>query len=90
MDFEQFVINPAALMALIFGLVEFAKQLGASGHRLRWLSMLTGIILAVVYRLRGLYPQAAPWIDISFFGLAAGLAASGVFDFIQKRIPGVS
>lgn len=90
MDFDRFIVDPAALMALIFGLVEFAKQLGAGGRRLRWLSMLTGVSLAVVYRLRGLYPQAAPWIDIAFFGLAAGLAASGVFSFLQKRLPGES
>jgi uncharacterized membrane protein HdeD (DUF308 family) len=88
MIFDPFVIDPAALMALIFGLVEFAKQLGASGNALRWLSMLIGILLAVVFQLRSLYPQAAPWIDIAFFGLAAGLAASGVFSFLQKRLPG--
>lgn len=87
MNIDQFVVNPAALMALIFGLVEFAKQLGASGDRLRWLSMLTGIVLAVVYQLRDIYPQAATWIDIAFFGLAAGLAASGVFSFLQRRLP---
>lgn len=87
MNFDHFIVNPAALMALIFGLVEFAKQLGASGDKLRWLSMLVGIILAVVYQLRQVYPQIATWIDIAFFGLAAGLAASGVFSFLQKRLP---
>jgi hypothetical protein len=89
MTFDPFIMDPAALMVLIFGLVEFSKQLGVSGNALRWLSMLIGILLAIIFQMRSLFPQIAPWIDIAFFGLAAGLAASGVFSFLQKRLPGV-
>jgi hypothetical protein len=39
MTFDPFIMDPATLMVLIFGLVEFAKQLGVNGNVLRWLSL---------------------------------------------------
>ena len=35
MDFEAFVLNPATLLVIVFGLVEFVKQFGAKGNGLR-------------------------------------------------------
>ena len=87
MDFGDFIVNPVTLMALVFGLVEFIKQSGASGNKLRWLSMGIGILLAVVYQLRALLPIAQPYIDVIFFGIAVGLAASGIFSFLNNRFP---
>jgi len=87
MDFGDFVVNPVTLMIIIFGLIEFIKQLGVEGNKLRWISMGTGILLAVVYQLRSVYVAAQVWIDIFFFGIAVGLAASGIFSFLNNRFP---
>ncbi len=87
MSLDNFHLDPATLLVIVFGLVEFAKQLGARGNGLRLLSMALGVTLAVLYRLALAYPHAAPWIETAFFGLAAGLAASGVYSFVNQRLP---
>jgi hypothetical protein len=87
MDLTTFVLNPATLLILIFGIVEFIKSLGLEGNKLRLVSMGTGIFLAVVFQVGQLYPDAFPIIQVIFFGLAAGLAASGVYSFVNNRLP---
>jgi hypothetical protein len=56
MDLNNFVLNPAVLLILIFGLVEYIKGLGLQGNALRLLSLLIGVVLAVAFKLRELYP----------------------------------
>jgi hypothetical protein len=51
------------------------------------IAMLVGIIFAVVYKLRELYLPSKVFIDIIFFGIAAGLGASGVYSFVNARFP---
>lgn len=85
MDLDQFVLNPGTLLVLVFGLVEVAKRLGVQGRWLTALSMALGITLALFYRLRELLPAWGAWIELGFFGLAAGLAASGVYDYLKAR-----
>ena len=86
MDLGHFVLNPATLLVLIFGLVEYVKGLGIHGNSLRVISLALGIALAIAYRLRETTPEWASWIEIAFFGLAAGLAASGMYDFLKSRL----
>lgn len=85
MDLTDFSLNPATLLVLIFGLVEFCKTLGLEGRRLRLLSMALGVLLAGLYRLRELFPAHGAWIELGFFGLAAGLAASGLYDYLHAQ-----
>lgn len=86
MDLGHFVLNPATLLVLIFGLVEYVKGFGIHGNGLRAISLALGVALAVAYRLREATPEWAGWIEIAFFGLAAGLAASGMYDFLKDRL----
>ena len=86
MNLENFILNPTTLLILIFGLVEYAKGYGLNGNRLRAASMVIGFALAAAFKLRDLIPLALPYFDIAFFGLAAGLAASGVYDFLNQRL----
>ncbi len=86
MDLDRFVLNPTTLLVLIFGLVEYIKGFGVRGNSLRAVSMALGVALAVAYRLREAAPDWAGWIEMAFFGLAAGLAASGVYDFLKNRL----
>ena len=87
MDFEAFVLNPATLLVIVFGLVEFVKQFGAKGNGLRLLSLGLGISMAVAFKVREIMPDWALWIELGFFGLAVGLAASGVYGFLDGRFP---
>jgi hypothetical protein len=87
MDLENFVLNPVTLLVIVFGLVEFVKQLGAKGQGLRVISMGFGFALAVIFKLRELYPDWGMWIEVGFFGLAIGLAASGVYGYLNERLP---
>lgn len=87
MSLHSFTLDPTALLVIVLGLVEFAKQFGARGPKLRLLAMALGIVLAVAFRLSQAFPQAAPWIETGFFGLAAGLAASGIYRFVDQRLP---
>jgi len=87
MDLENFAVNAGTLVILIFGLVEFTKQLGARGNGLRVLSMLIGLVLAMVFKLREIYPTFVVWIDLILFSIAGGLAACGLYGFLNERFP---
>jgi uncharacterized membrane protein HdeD (DUF308 family) len=86
MDITEFVLNPVTLLAIVFGVVEFVKSLGVEGNKLRWISLATGILLAFLFKVTELVPVYSPYIQTIFFGVAVGLAASGVFSFLDKRI----
>ncbi|MCK4899400.1 MAG: hypothetical protein KAS38_11510 [Anaerolineales bacterium] len=87
MDLENFVLNSTTLLVVVFGLVEFIKTFGIKGNVLRIISMTLGIGLAVVFKLSQVYPSWLPWIDIAAFGIVIGLTASGIYEFINKRLP---
>ena len=84
MDLENFVVTPAVMLVLIFGIVEFIKNFGVQGNVLRIISLCIGVLIAVVFKLREIFPSAELYIDISFFALASGLSASGIYDYLKK------
>ena len=87
MDLTSFVLNPATLLVLVFGVVEFVKSLGLEGNKLRWISMGIGIVLAVVFQLTTLFPVVSPYVETLFYGLAVGLGACGIYSFLNNRLP---
>lgn len=87
MDFSNFVLNPVTLMACVFGIIEFIKSLGVEGNKLRWISMVVGVVLAIVFQTTTLFPTISIYVETIFFGLAVGLASCGIFSFINNRIP---
>jgi hypothetical protein len=89
-DLGNFAVDAGTLILLIFGLVEFAKQLGAEGNGLRVLSMAIGLVLALIFKLREIYPAAQIWIDLFLFSIAGGLAACGLYGFLNERLPKTS
>lgn len=74
-------------LIIVFGLVEFAKKFGLKGRVLTALSMVIGVIIGIFYQFAVRNQMVNEWFQIVMFGLAVGLAASGVYDFFDKRWP---
>src|SRR4030042_2865042 len=87
MDLSNFSLNPLPLALLISGLVEFIKKFGVTGNKLMLISMAVGIVFAIVYKLATLFPAYQVWIELAFFGLTAGLGASGIYTFVNACFP---
>ncbi|MFZ0533550.1 MAG: hypothetical protein WAM09_10240 [Anaerolineales bacterium] len=87
MDLGNFTLNPLTLALLILGLVEFVKKFKVSGNKLILISMAIGIVMAIVYKLSSMYAPAQPYVELAFFGIAAGLCASGIYNFVNTRFP---
>jgi hypothetical protein len=91
MDLQNFVVTPAVMLVLIFGIVEFIKGFGVKGNKLRAISLCIGLFIALVFKCRELYPPAQLYIDVIFFTILSGLSASGLYDFLKKfRLSDVS
>jgi membrane protein implicated in regulation of membrane protease activity len=91
MDLQNFVVTPAVMLVLVFGIVEFIKGFGVKGNVLRVVSLFVGLIIAAIFKLRELLPSAQLYIDLVFFTIASGLSASGLYDFLKKfRLSDVS
>ena len=84
MDLQNFVVTPTVMLVLVFGIVEFIKGFGVKGNKLRVISLVVGLIIALVFKAREIFPAAQLYIDIAFFTVASGLSASGLYDFLKK------
>ena len=83
----ELIIGGVPAILLSFGLTEFAKKFGASGNLLIGLSAFFGLLVALVYQLSpGLPNDATGWVQVVVVGLGYGLTASGVYDFLAKRL----
>jgi hypothetical protein len=81
-------LNLILVLALIAGLVEFAKRLGVTGNGSLVLSMILGVAFGLVYQLSLAIPiTTAGWFAAVVYGLLTGLAASGLYD-LGKRYSG--
>jgi hypothetical protein len=86
---ETLVAGGLPLLGLVFGVVEFAKKLGLKGNWLTVFSMVLGVLFGVGVELGKMYPVVGKWYGVAAVGLGVGLAASGVYDFVNKRFPAV-
>jgi hypothetical protein len=87
MNIADLMIDGIPLVAVIFGLVEFAKSFGLKGPWLTAFSMLLGLAFGIGYKIAasGIPVGFAMWFATAVFGLALGLVACGFYDFIDKR-----
>jgi lipopolysaccharide export LptBFGC system permease protein LptF len=86
-DFTSLLVAGVPLVAVIFGLVEFAKKFGLSGNWLTLFSLLLGLVLGFCYKISeaGMPANFPAWFSTTIFSLALGLVASGLYDFADKR-----
>jgi hypothetical protein len=87
-DFSSLLIGGIPLIAVIFGLVEFLKVFGLKGRMLTLFSLLLGVGFGILYKLSLALPlDFASWLAVIVFGLALGLTTSGIYDFLDNRLP---
>lgn len=77
------VVGGIPLIVLILGLVEFIKKFKVSGNALIIASMVVGTAFGVIYKASLEYTLVNKYFEWAVFGLACGLAASGLYDFAQ-------
>ena len=87
-DFSNLLIDGIPLVIVIFGIVEFMKEMGLRGKGLTIASLLLGLFFGLAYRMTyGIPVTFAGWFSSVVFGLALGLVASGLYDFANSRLP---
>lgn len=87
-DPSQLALAGVNLLVLVFGLVEFFKSLfNLSGKAVTLLSAGMGLVLALIYQVVPLLPDAyEQWINILITSITVGLAASGFYKFTNARM----
>ena len=84
----DFAIGGIEVIALIFGIVEFAKSLGVNGKKSQLLAMVLGFVLVGTSQaITGdmLSADIAIYIELVVKALAGALATMGFYDFVNKR-----
>ena len=84
----EFALGGIGVAALIFGIVEAAKEFGLAGKASRVLVLVLGIFfvgLAQANAQELLSESAMQWVNLVVTALAGGLAAMGYYDFGKRR-----
>ena len=82
-------IGGIEIAALIFGIVEVAKEFGVQGKKSRVLALILGFFFTgLAYGAnQGLFSELwMSWILWIVTALAGALAAMGYYDFLKKRV----
>lgn len=78
-------VSPMLLLAMIAGLVEFAKKFGLQGNGCLLMSMACGVGFGVLFQVMEMYPGVfTTWARVAIYGLIFGLSASGLYDVGKK------
>ncbi len=72
--------------AIIVALIEVAKHYGMDTKWAPLVSIVLGIVLAVVVHLSEANPQVAVWAQLVLGGILCGLAASGGYSGVKTAI----
>ena len=84
----DYTIGGIAVAALIFGIVEAAKEFGVSGNGSRILALGLGVFfvgLAQAVSQEMIPGDWLPYIEVGVVALAGGLAAMGYYDFLSAK-----
>ena len=75
------------VLAIIVGLVEFAKTLGLPTKHAPILAVVVGLGAGLVVQAMSVYPDIAPWVEHAVIGVVIGMAATGLYR-VGKRWTG--
>ena len=79
-------LTPFLILAMIAGIVEFAKQFGVEGRWSLVLSLILGLVLGIGFQISelGVPVDFAGWFSYDIFAALFGLTASGLYDLGKK------
>lgn len=90
MDATQLTIGGIAIVPVLIGWAQIFKKTGKlSGDQLTWFVLFSGTGAGILYQVTLSYPGIEPWVKFAVVGMAAGLAATGVWDLVQSMKPPV-
>jgi uncharacterized membrane protein (Fun14 family) len=84
----QFALGSVGVAALIFGIVEAAKEFGLQGKASRVLVLVLGVFFVGLAQANAqglLSDDVMQWVNLVVTAVAGGLAAMGYYDFSKKR-----
>lgn len=87
--FQGVMVGGVALIVVIVGLVEFSKRLGVGGKWLLVEAMVLGALFYGADKAATMWPVVQPWLELVVYTIGGGLAATGIFDVVNKRLPEV-
>jgi len=89
MEFQNILVAGIPLIAVIWGLVAFAKKMGVKGKALTATSLVLGLSLGLAYQVSLKLPSDfSGWFAAAIFGLGLGLVASGLYDVVKTDFIG--
>lgn len=83
----DFAIGGVMVAALIFGIVEAAKNFGVNGKWSQVLALVLGFVfvgLAQAIRQEMIPPDALVYVELVVVALAGALASNGWYDFARR------
>lgn len=88
-DPGSYVVGGVALIAVVFGLVEFIKDVfSLEGKVVTVLAALLGAILMALFQVQALLPPLFAQVYETFIiSITFGLSASGYYKFVNARLP---
>ena len=85
----DFAIGGILISAIIFGVVEAAKEFGINGNGSRLLAVILGFVfggLSQAISKEMIPANIVTWIELVVISLATALSAMGYYDFVKKRV----
>jgi hypothetical protein len=85
----EVVSGGVQLIAVVFGLVEFIKDMaGLQGKQVTALAAALGFLVLALFEAQALFPEAyAMYFNMAARSLVFGLTAAGYYKFVNKRVP---
>lgn len=78
------VIAGIPVIAIIVGLIDFAKGLGLPTKYAQLLAIFLGVAIGLLVQTMEAYPAIGPWVTHAVMGMAIGMAATGLYKASKK------
>lgn len=73
------VLAGIPVIAIIVGLIDFAKGLGLPTKYAQLLALVLGVAVGLLVQAMEIYPVIGPWVTQAVVGLVVGMAATGLY-----------
>ena len=73
------VIAGIPVIAIIVGLIDFAKGLGLPTKYAQLVAIILGVAIGLLIQTMEAYPAIGPWVTHAAIGVVVGMAATGLY-----------